>query len=180
MKRQASFPPMAPPPKRTDSVAAGTISGSTVPIGAWAKVPSALLSSTAQLSLQRTNLGFPSPVLLARKTALPLTHRSGSAGIFCLDLPQEKARPRNTPPPLVQKARPVKALPVSALVAVPKASFELQRRIWLHLAQLADPPLQLALEDAPQSHSRGSVQLASLPVRGRQVAVWPLACGLQE
>ena len=164
MKRQASSPPIAPPPKRTDSFADSTISGSTVRIGARAKVPPALLSSTAQLSLQRTNSGCPMPALLARKAAPPLTHRSGSAGIFRLDFRQEKARPQNTSPPVVQKARPVKALPVSALVAVTKASFEPQRRIWLQLAQLAAPPFQLALEDAPQWNSIGSSLNSSLPL----------------
>ena len=164
MKRQASSAPMAPPPKRTASFADGTISGITVPIGARAKVPPSLLSVTAPVSRQHTNLGCPMLALLTQKAALPLTHRSGSAGILRLDLRQEKARPRNTPPPVVQKARPVKALPVSALVAVTKASFEPQRRIWLQLAQLAEPPLQLALEDAPQLNSRGSLQKASLPL----------------
>ena len=164
MKRQASSPPIAPPPKRTDSFADSTISGSTVLIGTRAKVPPALLSSTAQLSLQRTNSGCPTPALLARKAAPPLTHRPGSAGTFRVALPQEKARPRNTPPPVVQKARPVNALPVSALVAVTKASFEPQRRIWRMLAQLAESPLQCALADAPQLNSICSSWNSSLPL----------------
>ena len=164
MKRQASAPPVAPPPKRTVFFADSTISGCTALIGTRAKVLPALLSSTAQLSLQHTNSDCPTPALLARKAAPPLTHRSGSAGTFRLALPQEKARPQNTPPPVVQKARPVKALPVSALVAVTKASFEPQRRIWLMLAQLAELPLQSALADAPQLNSIASSLYSSVPL----------------
>ena len=158
MKRQAGFPPMAPPPKRTDSVMDDTISESTVRFLALAKVPPALMSLNAQLSLQSANAGGPVPALLARKAAPPLTHRS------FLDFPQEKARPQYTPPSVAQKARPVKAPPVSTLVAVTKASFEPQRRIWLQLSQLAESPLQRALEDASQLNSMGSSLNSSLPL----------------
>ena len=148
MKRQAGFPPMAPPPKRTDSVMDDTISVSTVRFLALATSPPASQSLNAQLSLQRPRAGGPVSALLARKAAPP----------------QEKARPQYTPPSIAQKARPVKAPPVSTLVAVTKASFEPQRRILLQLSQLAESPLQRALEDASQLNSMGSSLNSSLPL----------------
>jgi hypothetical protein len=154
MKRFASFPPMAPPAKRTDAMTSATVPSTAMPLGARTKdAPPELPAMTSQAS--------PRGVLVTKKAACHLVAHVQRTEKVRPPAPLiQKARPPKPlpvptlmvrpPAPLTQKARPTTPLPVPTLIAVTKASFEVQRQIWRMLAQLREPPLQLALEDVPR------------------------------